>query len=416
MLKIAAVKSWRKVAGFSLVATLLVTSSAGVPALAADKKSEAKTKQTQIGNQISQLRDQADEVSEQEADLLGRLDAINNRKADIEARTKALQAQIDQVQRELDEAEATLAELARKEADARSLLIAAQAALEASSKKMREQAVDAYVGGQQTQNLADFVLRAEDMRQVAAASEYLNQVVQDRRSVVEQHRELQGQAEDLTKQIAESRAQAQATRDTVAAHQQELAGQKAELDSLKAQAAAEQEAEKALLAEIDAKKAEINAQIASLQQESDKIAAMLRGLNAGGAVVAPSKGILAIPVPGARLTSVFGMRVNPVTGVYTLHAGQDFGVSSGTPIHAAADGTVVSAGWVSGYGNYTCINHGGGLATCYAHQSQFLVSAGQRVSRNQVIGLSGNTGNSTGPHLHFEVRVNGTPTNPMGYL
>jgi murein DD-endopeptidase MepM/ murein hydrolase activator NlpD len=99
-----------------------------------------------------------------------------------------------------------------------------------------------------------------------------------------------------------------------------------------------------------------------------------------------------------------------------LHAGIDIGVPSGTPIHAAASGTVVIAGWVSGYGNYTCIDHGGGLATCYAHQSSFATSVGAHVSQGQVIGYTGCTGHCFGPHLHFEVRINGTPVDPLGYL
>jgi murein DD-endopeptidase MepM/ murein hydrolase activator NlpD len=99
-----------------------------------------------------------------------------------------------------------------------------------------------------------------------------------------------------------------------------------------------------------------------------------------------------------------------------MHTGIDFGVSYGTPIHAAADGVVVSAGPLGGYGNATIIDHGGSLATLYAHQSQLRVSPGQHVSRGQIIGLSGCSGYCTGPHLHFEVRVNGVPVNPLPYL
>jgi murein DD-endopeptidase MepM/ murein hydrolase activator NlpD len=94
----------------------------------------------------------------------------------------------------------------------------------------------------------------------------------------------------------------------------------------------------------------------------------------------------------------------------------DFGAGSGTPIHAAADGVVVSSGPLGGYGTATVIDHGNTLATVYGHQSATLVSAGQKVTKNQVIGRVGSTGMSTGPHLHFEVRKNGTPVDPMPYL
>jgi len=118
------------------------------------------------------------------------------------------------------------------------------------------------------------------------------------------------------------------------------------------------------------------------------------------------------PVEGT-VTSGFGYRWG------RMHEGIDISVPEGTPIRAAADGTVIleqSEYESGGYGNYTCIDHGGGLSTCYAHQSSFAASVGARVSQGDVIGYSGNTGHSTGPHLHFEVRINGAPTDPLGYL
>ena len=98
------------------------------------------------------------------------------------------------------------------------------------------------------------------------------------------------------------------------------------------------------------------------------------------------------------------------------HPGIDIGVPSGTPIQAAASGTVTIAQYEGGYGNYTCIDHGGGISTCYGHQSRIEVSVGQRVTQGQVIGLSGCTGLCFGDHLHFEVRINGAVTNPLNYL
>jgi len=99
-----------------------------------------------------------------------------------------------------------------------------------------------------------------------------------------------------------------------------------------------------------------------------------------------------------------------------MHTGVDIGGPSGAPIRAADSGVVVMAGWNGGYGNWTLIDHGGGLATGYAHQSSIGVSRGQRVGRGDVIGRVGSTGASTGPHLHFEVRVGGSPVNPLNYL
>jgi murein DD-endopeptidase MepM/ murein hydrolase activator NlpD len=131
------------------------------------------------------------------------------------------------------------------------------------------------------------------------------------------------------------------------------------------------------------------------------------------------RGELLKPV-SAPLSSTFGMRYDPYYHVWQLHAGIDLAAAAGTPIHAAADGWVARAGVNGGYGNYTCISHGvvsaGRLSTCYAHQSVIAVRAGQHVRRGQVIGRVGSTGAATGPHLHFEVRINGRPVNPLPWL
>jgi murein DD-endopeptidase MepM/ murein hydrolase activator NlpD len=166
--------------------------------------------------------------------------------------------------------------------------------------------------------------------------------------------------------------------------------QKGQLASTRAQ-------ERAFVAEANALAAEdahVRAQLAAAQGASD---------------TTPSAAGLIWPVNGP-VTSPFGYRWG------RLHSGIDIGVPEGTPIHAAAAGTVVLAAWTDGYGNYTCIDHGGGLATCYAHQSAYAVSTGAHVSQGQVIGYVGNTGHSFGPHLHFEVRINGVPVDPLGYL
>jgi len=145
---------------------------------------------------------------------------------------------------------------------------------------------------------------------------------------------------------------------------------------------------------IAAADAQVRGQLAAAQSSTDST---------------PSAAGLIWPVSGP-VVSPFGYRWG------RLHAGIDIAVPYGTPIHAAAAGTVVLAGWESGYGNYTCIDHGGGMATCYAHQSSYAVSQGAAVSQGQLIGYVGCTGHCFGPHLHFEVRINGTPVDPLGYL
>ena len=414
--KLFQMKTWQRTAGVTSLALLAISTTA-VPAVVAATSSESKQRQAKIGNQITDLSDQADELSEQEIELLTRMREIQARKADLDGQVSSINAQMDDARRQIAAAQKVVDDQRKREAEAKARLAEAEAKLEESAVKMRQQAVNAYVGGQTGSELASFVLSSDDMREASAASEYINQVVEVRRHIVEENRELRGQADDAAKQVEGARKQAEAALAVVAQREADLNVQKIQLDAVSAQVAQEASAQAALVAEVDSKRDEINARIASLQAESDRIGALLRQSDTPGVPAPPARpGALTNPVPGARMTSPFGMRVNPVTGVYRLHAGQDFGISVGTPLHAAESGKVVQAGWVSGYGNYTCISHGGGLATCYAHQSQIMVGVGSNVSRGQVIGLGGNTGNSTGPHLHFEVRVNGNPVNPVGYL
>jgi murein DD-endopeptidase MepM/ murein hydrolase activator NlpD len=126
--------------------------------------------------------------------------------------------------------------------------------------------------------------------------------------------------------------------------------------------------------------------------------------------------LLPMPVPGGRFTSGYGMRRNPVTGAWVLHSGVDWSAPRGTPIMAAADGVVVAAGWESGYGRTTRILHANGIETTYAHQTAIAagIVVGAEVIQGQIIGQVGATGNATGPHLHYEVRINGETVDPIG--
>lgn len=121
-------------------------------------------------------------------------------------------------------------------------------------------------------------------------------------------------------------------------------------------------------------------------------------------------------VNGSRISSLFGYRVHPITGEKIFHKGIDIAASQGSPVYAYANGTVIYAGWKSGYGNFIAIDHGGGMVTHYGHLSAIYVSVGQRVAVRQKIGAVGSTGVSTGPHLHFEVLINGEYKNPQNYL
>jgi len=166
---------------------------------------------------------------------------------------------------------------------------------------------------------------------------------------------------------------------------------------------------KSRLASVQESKAEYLQEVAGIEAASRQVTAQLQSSASSTYSSTPSSSGLIWPVNGP-VVSGFGMRWG------RMHEGIDIGVGYGTPIHAAASGTVVFSGWMSGYGNFVIIDHGGGMATAYGHQSAIAVGNGQSVSQGQVIGYVGCTGHCFGPHLHFEVRINGSPVDPLGYL
>lgn len=159
---------------------------------------------------------------------------------------------------------------------------------------------------------------------------------------------------------------------------------------------------------------EYNKEIESIEAE---IRALARKTANSNTKVTYSGGSMIWPIPGyTTITSYYGMRVHPITGVYKLHSGVDVGAPTGAKFVAMADGTVVKAAYTTGYGNMVIIDHGGGIQTLYAHGSAIIASQGQKVSAGDPVLKVGSTGYSTGPHAHFEVRVNGNTVNPLNYV
>lgn len=170
-----------------------------------------------------------------------------------------------------------------------------------------------------------------------------------------------------------------------------------------------------LLAETKENVARLKAIAAAEDQESARIASMLRSGSSKGS--GRYAGTMTWPCPGhEHVSSQFGMRYHPILHYKRMHAGIDISAPSGARLVAAGSGQIVSAGWRGGYGNCVMIDHGDGLVSVYAHMSRISVKKGQRLGTGQSIGAVGSTGLSTGPHLHFEIRVNGNPVNPLNYI
>lgn len=394
----------------------------------------------QSAGDLDELESQIEDA-EAEVDRLDGEAAVNRDELDrILGELQVLQGELDARTDELNGAQLVLEDRER-------ILAATTAELEATEQRLAETRAElearregyearvrqSYISARPDSALPVFSAGSAD--EFTRATTYLEAIVSRDRAGYEQVDVLRTTIEAdeaelarLQRQQTDDRAAAQAERDRVATLVEEQQALVAQVD-----AAAQQK--ETVLAGLEADRASAEALIADLQAESDRIEAELAAAAAAAAAAAEaarasgpsssapsgSAGVVAgsgrfiIPTSG-RISSEFGYRVHPISGARRLHAGMDIAAPGGTPIGAAGAGTVVSVGWRGGYGNTVIVDHGGGIATLYAHQSRTAASVGQSVSQGQIIGYVGTTGYSTGNHLHWEVRVNGSPQNPRGYI
>jgi murein DD-endopeptidase MepM/ murein hydrolase activator NlpD len=348
----------------------------------------------------------------------GRAHVLTSDISALTQRIDALQGTISQLQRRQDRIQSELdvkrAELTRTQTQLRSVrarLAQLRARLARSRVVLARRLVELYKSGQP--DVISVVLSSKGFAQLLENSAFLQRIGTQDRQIITAVRDAKAQATSAVHRLATLQARQQAIaseisqrRDAVARVRSAVQGRQDRIDHARG-------AKSALLHRVNAQAHDLDNDISVLRKQESKIEAQLRGPGAGAIAPGPIRGggRFIWPVNGP-ITSPFCER----RAWEACHPGIDIGVPSGTPIRAAGTGVVAIAGWVSGYGNYTCINHGGGISTCYGHQSRLEVSVGQRVAQGQVIGLSGCTGLCFGPHLHFEVRINGAVTNPINYL
>ncbi len=248
------------------------------------------------------------------------------------------------------------------------------------------------------------LVSARSISELNSRSYVFRQIVKTDRALLDQVRADQAA-------VAQAKARMDATVRRIAGLEADLREQQSELTTAQAE-------KTELLKDISRQRALYEQQLAELEAESRAIARRLRALmetpSGRARAEQPWSGRFVRPVDG-NIVSGYGMRVHPIFRVRKMHTGIDIAAPHGTPIRAADAGVVVEAGYIRGYGYTVIIDHGGGVATLYAHCSAILVAVGQEVQQGQVIARVGSTGYSTGPHLHFEVRINGEPVNPVRY-
>ncbi len=363
----------------------------------------------------------AEELQEELDRKSGQLDLVQERQGVLTSELERMGSEISRLQIEVDQ-------LRTREAAVEDELVAKQAELDAASAELRsaqdhltavrerlrralidlrERLVAIYEAG--SPDVVSVVLGSDNLDEIASRTEYLNRIQQNDNALVERVGELRDEAQAAVDRQRELRDTIAAARDTIAARQVQLQGTRVALEAQRGELLVARGSRREVLSRLDHRAGVLEGDVSELQAE---IQSQLGGIGPFPMGPQAAPGTFIFPVSGT-VTSGFGYRWG------RQHEGVDIGAAEGTPIWAADDGVVVlqqSEAESGGYGNYTCIDHGGGLSTCYAHQSAFNVSIGDQVSQGQVIGLVGNTGNSFGAHLHFEVRVNGVAYDPMGYL
>lgn len=378
------VKKGKKFLSGALICTLLLSAPA---MLHADELEDEKAGYEQ----------QAQEKLEESGRIQAKIDSLSEEKRilDLEADEaiatyRELKADLDGIIERIRENEVRLEEV--------------QADYEQKDRALGKRVRDIYINGQIS--YMDVVFGAKDFQDLMTRMDLLKRVIKQDYDLVQLVLAQKTEIEETKASLERDRA-AREPKVLQAGRAKDIMVEK-------------QQKRQALIDRMKSDKATVDREYDELMAASKKVAEMIQSRKSqvsgsyanytgggGGGMIWPLSG---------PITSEFGWRVHPITGTQKFHSGIDIGGDYGQPVVAASSGVVSDACWISGYGNTVIIDHGGGVSTLYGHNQGFAVSVGQSVSQGQTIAYCGSTGNSTGPHCHFEVRVNGSVVSPYGYL
>lgn len=398
----------QRIAAIASVCAVLL---AGAPALAED-----------INEQVAQS---SDDLARADAKVAAALDKLQNAKEQL----PAARAQLAEAQNELTQSQERKAAADVKVATAIAKVTKAQQDIAETEQQIAylEQQIgrmarDVYQHGGtvsemeillDSQSPGDFASRLETLRSIAQGN---NNTLTDLDAAKAQLTIRLQNLQDAEEQAQAAQSEAQKELEAATAAKAKADAAKVQIDTLVADRSS-------ALRDAKERRADVKKQYEQYKAEQERIAAIARAASAkaqgsgtAGVPIQIGSGGLAWPTPGSGVSGNVGPRIHPVYGYRSCHTGADISAGMGTAIHAAADGVVVSVENGGPYGLHTLVQHGSGISTMYAHQSAVSVSPGQKVSQGQIIGNVGSTGWSTGPHLHFEVHVNGTPYDPMGWF
>lgn len=367
-----------------------------------------QTASTSLSNRIDQVRARIQAKKAKEAVLTTTISRYNQRIQSLQGQIRGLQDRQNRIQSSLDQKKAELLATQNKLQKARDRLARLKVYLVKAEAVLADRLVRMYKDGQP--DALTVVLQSNGFADLLERTNFLDRITNQDHQIISRVRDLKAQATRQAKELGTLQKQEAAATAAIEQRRNDVAAVKGRLVSSRTDLQGARDGRKAILAQVRTSRHHLEGDLSKMQAQ---VASQLRA-----ATGAPAAG------PIRRGTGSMIWPVNgPITSMFceqraweACHPGIDIGVPAGTPIRASDSGRVVLAGWVSGYGNYTCIQHTASLSSCYAHQSAIQVSVGQNVSQGQVIGLVGCTGLCFGDHLHFEVRVNGGVVNPLNYL
>ena len=368
----------------NLALSLLISLSVTGTALADD-----------LEDQLADLQRQAEEQQAKTNEASAKVESVSERLRQIQEELRVATAEYKEVKGQLDSVE-------DKISDNTELLQKTEADLKVKNKKLQQRVRDIYINGQIS--YVDVLFGAKDFADLMTRMDVLKRIIKHDYDLIMKVREEKATVENTRAQLEKDKAEAEVLVADAQAKKAKVEDKESEQQVLLDQAIYDRDTSERMYEEIMAASQEV----ANMIRRSHMSSAGYSGAPAGA-------GGMIWPISGT-ITSEFGWRTHPIFGTARFHSGLDIGGDYGMPIYAAASGTVIYAGWISGYGNAVIIDHGGGVTTLYGHNDSLNVSEGENVAQGQVIAMCGSTGNSTGPHCHFEVRENGEPVSPYGYL
>ncbi len=368
----------------NLALSLLISLSVTGTALADD-----------LEDQLADLQRQAEEQQAKTNEASAKVENVSERLRQIQEELRVATAEYKDVKGQLDSVE-------DKISDNTELLEKTEADLKVKNKKLQQRVRDIYINGQIS--YVDVLFGAKDFADLMTRMDVLKRIIKHDYDLIMKVKEEKATVENTRAQLEKDKAEAEVLVADAQAKKAKVEDKESEQQVLLDQAIYDRDTSERMYEEIMAASQEV----ANMIRRSQMSSAGYSGAPAGA-------GGMIWPISGP-ITSEFGWRTHPIFGTARFHSGLDIGGDYGMPIYAAASGTVIYAGWISGYGNAVIIDHGGGVTTLYGHNDSLNVSEGENVAQGQVIAMCGSTGNSTGPHCHFEVRENGEPVSPYGYL